>query len=91
MNNNNQPSQDIYSNNQGYNNYVNGGNSGGFGSNGNYGNNNYGNNNMGGGYNQGNKPPIPFNTNNVTRNLYFIHIETIASGQKFAGTSRKSL
>lgn len=58
--------------------------------------NNIGFNNMIGGVGYVNpntnmkQPPIPFNQGNTNRIKYFI-LEIIASGQKFVGTTRKSL
>lgn len=42
------------------------------------------------GYNQNNRPPIPFSSNNMNRKFLLIS-EIIANGQKFAGESKKTL
>ena len=67
----------MYGNNQGFNNYVNGGG---------YNANNYNMGQMGmfNNFNPNNKPPIPFNSNNMNRKYIFMS-EIIANGQKFAG------
>jgi hypothetical protein len=73
----------MYGNNQGFNNYVNGNG---------YNPNNYNMGQMGGfnNFNPNNKPPIPFNSNNMNRN-FCVMSEIIANGQKFSGESKKVL